>query len=193
MENLIPISLIGAVFVFLLKLWVERASIRSAIITDMKLTLHRAKETLEYLEKDNHYWLQTHNVLTRSPSDIQVKSSIFLALLPKMYLLGPNTLSKILAFYAHYQYCEGLKASLFDHIDGHLKSQKPLTESDVDLLRLRKARICCGLASLISSCDRKYIRLHNLPIEYQIPSTAEIASQVNTSIKSKNSQRVFLP
>ena len=192
METLLPVSIVGALLVFLLKLWFERASIKSALLADANLTLRRARESMEALEGDDHYWLVVNTVLSRSPVDVELRNSVFIALLPKLYLLGPHSVARILAFYSHYQLCDGLKKSLFHHIEAHAKSQRPLTETDVNLLKLRKVRVCAGFASLLSQHEQtKIAALDALPLEYQMDSTKQVAAKMNTALSSGDKKLVL--
>jgi hypothetical protein len=193
METLLPVSVIGALLVFLLKIWFERTSIQSALLADVNLTLQRARETMESLDGDDHYWLKVGTVLSRSPLDVELKSSIFIAVLPKIYLLGPASVARILTFYSHYQLCDGLKKSLFHHIEVHAKSQKPLTETDVNLLQLRKARVYSGFASLLRHPGQiRIATLRDLQLEYEIPSTKDVAEKVNLAL-STGDKKLLLP
>ena len=193
MEILVPISLITALLMFLLNLWFERSAVRATILTDMKNLLRRARETLEYLDSDSHYWLEVGRTLTRAPTDIPIQINSYQSLLPKLYLLGPGVLARILAFYSHYQYCDGLKGALFNHIKNHVESERPMSEADVQLLNLRRNRICMGMKSLLNAEDFVLrSRPGRLPDAYSIPSTKEVAALVNSTLAT-DSKRLLLP
>lgn len=40
------------------EIWFERTAVRDAILTNMKNLLRRARETYEYFNSDDHYWLE---------------------------------------------------------------------------------------------------------------------------------------
>ena len=104
-------------------------------------------------------------------------------MLPKLHLLGAGSVVRVLAFYTHFQFCEGLKRSLFQHIEGHAKSKTALTELDVHLLAIQNTRVCLGLKSLIQQAGAKKLsRFGLLPLEYHIPTTKEVTAMVNDAL-----------
>lgn len=184
MDNLIPLSLLSGMVLYLIRLGIERSSIQTALLIDMNLIIKRAHETKEYLDRNDHYWLISDTTLSHSPSDVQIKNRIFDSLLSKMYLLGKGDLNKVLTFYSHYQQCEALKKSLFKRIAGHVKSANPVSEKEVHLLNLRRNRISNALASLIGGNKDGIKKLRLLPTTYTIASTSDISREVNHSIAS---------
>jgi hypothetical protein len=181
------VAVAGGLITYLAQLWFQRETIRDALLSEINLILAHAKETLDYLDQTSHYWLAANQVLKRAPTDAKLSTSTFMALLPQAHLLGRSSVVRILQFYAHYERCENLKLSLFQHIRGHVDSKVALTEADVLLLNIRRRRLCKGYQSLISSSGKGIHKLSDLPLEYAIPSTKEVADQINLAMVSKES------
>ena len=193
MEAFTSISLFTALLMFVLKIWFERSAIRAAIMTDMKNLLGRARDTLEYLDTDTHYWLKVGDTLTRAPTDVPVQINAYQSLLTKLYLLGPKTLTRILSFYSHYHYCDGLKVALFNNLKDHVEAKRPLEDTDVQILNARRERVCVGLKSLLDAEDAILrTRPTELPDAYPIPTTRETANLVNSAVGATKG-RVLLP
>jgi hypothetical protein len=179
------VAVAGGLVTYLAQLWLQRETIRDALLSEINLILAHAKETLDYLGQTDHYWLTSNQVLKRAPTDAKLTTNTFVALLPQAHLLGRARVVKILHFYAHYERCENLKLSLFKHIRDHVDSKVALTEPDVRLLNIRRQRLCEGYQSLIGSRERVIQSLSDLPVEYSIPSTKEIAEQINLAMVSQ--------
>lgn len=178
------VAIAGSLIVYLAQLWLQRITIRDALLTEIRLILNHARETLDYLSQTDHYWLGANNVLSRGPTDTRLGTNIFTELLPQAHLLGRPQVVRILHFYAHYERCENLKISLFKHIRDHVDAKTALTEKDVHLLNIRRMRLCEGYKSLLGTLERKIDNLSALPIEYDIPSTKDVAAQVNKVISA---------
>lgn len=176
------VAIAGGLFVYLVQLWLQRGTIHDALLTEINLILNHAKETLDYLSESNHYWLVANEVLSRAPSDTKLTTNTYSALLPQAHLLGRQKVVRILHFYAQYERCENLKVSLFNHIRDHVEGKKPLTELDVQLLNVRRHRLCEGYRSLLGSPIRKIEEISSLPTEYTIPSAKEVAAQINAAL-----------
>ena len=119
------------------------------------------------------------DVLKRAPTDTGPTARIFTAVISDIYLLPKSDLLKVLRFYQHYQLCENLNRSLYDHIREYVRTSKPLTDRDVAILKIRKTRVCSGYSSLLQGKSSPINNIGELPSTYFMPSTASTAEQIN--------------
>lgn len=176
------VAIAGSLIVYLVQLWLQRVTIQDALLTEIRLILSHAREANEYLSQSDHYWLIANQVITRAPTDTSLTTNTLTALLPQSHILGRSQVIRVLHFYAHYERCENLKVSLFKHIRDHVDSKMSLTDMDVHLLDLRRARLCRGYQSLLGSPEREITSISSLPLDYSIPLAKEMATQVNNAI-----------
>ncbi|MES2940174.1 MAG: hypothetical protein V4864_21015 [Pseudomonadota bacterium] len=186
------VSLVMALIKFLLDARWERTAIRTAILTDMRNLLRLSRENSDYLSGTAHYWLRVGDTLTRAPKDVPAPTLAYQTLLAKLHLLGPDVFARVLAFYSHYLYCDGLKVLLFSRVQEHATQGKPLTATDVDLLKMRRDRICDGLQGILLVAEvLGNGELHRLPTSYAIASTRAMASTVDAALLQEK-QKKFL-
>jgi hypothetical protein len=185
------VSLVVALIKFLLDAHWERRAVRTAMLTDMRNLLRLAKENSDYLSGTAHYWLRVGDTLTRAPKDVPAPTLAYQALLPKLHLLGADVFARVLAFYSHCLYCDGLRVLLFARVQEHVALGKPLTATDVELLAARRDRICDGLQSVLKVVEvLNNGELQRLPVSYAIPSTRAIATQVDAALLQEKQQKL---
>ena len=180
------VLVLGSIVIYIIQVILQRSTIRDALLTEIKLILNHVRDTYDYLAQPDHYWLRANQVLTRAPTDTKLTTRTFSALLPQAHLLGKYQVIRILHFYAHYERCENLKISLFQHIRNHVESGTPLTEMDIHVLNIRRLRLCQGYQSLLGNPERVVDDIYSLSPDYSIPSTKEIAKHMNSAVSPTN-------
>ena len=179
---------VAALVMYVLEKVHKRRAIRVALEAEINSILADVRANLEFLQRDDHYWLQVGQTIPYSPRPFEASTRIYAALLPELPLLGSNDLRRVLAFYGYYEVCENLRSSLFAHVGRHAEAGSPLTPSDVAVLRKRRDRLCTAYRNLDSRLPR-VVGLRHLKKAYQLPSHQELASTIGTALQTGGTHR----
>lgn len=169
----------------------RRAAVAAALEQEVNALLQEARDDLEAWGGDpkDYYWLQSGRVLRNAPTQIRAEHAVFKALLPDLPLLGAWHTTRILAFYNHLRFCEGLAESLSAHLNWFRDRGEALTPDDTRVLESRRQRLRAAYSSLVEPyrrCDR--VSLCQLVEAYQAPSPRPVLEALSEGAPGKASR-----
>jgi hypothetical protein len=173
------VAVISSAFAYLYTQVQKWRAVRSMLEIEINHLLIVAFDNLEFLERSPHYWLKAGSTLSSAPKSFPPSVRIFEANIAELHLLRRANASKVLAFYEHYEFCENLRASLFERVAEFKESKLPLTEDDVKALQARLHRAIAAYKDLQQ--NRSPIRIGQLKNSYTIPSTKPVLDSLNSN------------
>jgi hypothetical protein len=179
---------IGALIVYIVQVFQKKYAIRTALEAEINSILADTRENLEFLERNDHYWLRPGTTITHAPKPFAASTKIYAALLPELPLLGADNLRRVLAFYSFYEFCENLRSSLFTHVANYATTKCTLASSDVEILRSRRNRLCAAYRHLDSSLP-KMVALRHLKPSYELPGHQELVSTMQIAFQPSESSQ----
>lgn len=146
---------------------------RRAITIEISRILELTTKNCAYMERSDHYWLQTGRPLSTAPVAFGLHDQAFAALLPDLHKIGGTNFSKVIAFYSHYRYCENLRTELFRAVQRHCDSNQIVSTSERSLWDAERRRVVSAYRILCREF-RGAVSIADLRLQYDLPSSEEV-------------------
>jgi hypothetical protein len=184
-SNPIWVGLIVGISLYVVRSRAERQALTCALIMEINQIREYSNEIRDFLSSNEHYWLKVGGTISEAPTNTGPTTRLVTVALPKIHLLAKKDVRKVLRFYLHYQLCENLVSSLYEHIRHHVQSGDALTTIHVRILQVRRDRVCGGYESLFSGTELTISKLCQLADNYAIESTTATAERINQLLQGQ--------